>query len=718
MNTQTQNLKKILRIITIILISSTLLTPLIFSSGMFFPYITGKAFFMRIIILLSSISYTGLILFDKNSRPKKSFMLYSLLGFIFILFLAMLNSINPSRSFWSNFERMEGLVTMLYMAALFIVSASTIKRKEWSYVMGVSLAISLVVGINALGGTDRISGYLGNSSYLGVYAQIHIFLGMLGALMVFRGNREKELMESGEHKSAHKLSSTQFTYIILFVAISVFNAYILYKTGTRGAFVGLVVGLVLSSIYFAWKEKNKAIRFSAVGFLAVIVLSVGLLGIFKQSQFVKGNPLLSRFSALVTTDFKSVLDTQGEARTMIWKMAFKGVEERPILGWGQDNFGYVFAKYYDPHMFSQEQWFDRSHDVFMDWLIAAGVLGLLGYLSLFGSALYFLFAKKSGFTVIEKSIWLGLLAAYFIHNIFVFDNLSSYVLFFFILGYIHDRYTHDKNGPVSHKDMNEEEFNKMILVGVISILLFSYVGYQTILKPYTQNVSLIGLLSKLQTTGVPQDIGKEFKDIFETSPNGQMETFEQMSTILGKVNSAPSVSTTTKQELFSAYQNIVKKYDAEKNQDARFNYFVANTYTNLGLNDQALVYANKAYELSPQKQSFAYVKAVSLVAKGNEDLQVLSVLKKAYDDAPENITAFGYYVGTLSEIAKKNNYPIEQVNYIADTLVQGYVKNNHDIILTKEFWAMFTNKPVKDLLVQRMITELPDQKDKLLEVSK
>ena len=68
---------------------------------------------------------------------------------------------------------------------------------------------------------------------------------------------------------------------------------------------------------------------------------------------------------------------------MIWNISWQGVKERPILGWGQDNFSFVFTKYYNPQMYAQEPWFDRSHNVFLDWLVAAGVVGLIAYLYLF-----------------------------------------------------------------------------------------------------------------------------------------------------------------------------------------------------------------------------------------------------------------------------------------------------------------------------------------------
>jgi O-antigen ligase len=661
------------------------------------------------------------MLLDKNSRPKKSAMLYVLGGFMIILLLATLNSINPTRSMWSNFERMEGFVTMLYMAALFVVASSTIRFREWPWVMNTSIVISIVVGIQALStattSADRISGYLGNSTYLGVYALIHIFFGLLGAAMIFRGNRERELMESGEHKTAHKLSIRNYTHIAAYLFVSVFNAFILFKTGTRGAFVGLVIGLILSSIYLSWKEKNKIIRFGAMGFLVAVLLSVSFLGIFKNSAVVQNSNQLNRFSGLITTDYKSVLKNQGEARTMIWRMAFEGVKERPFLGWGQDNFGYVFAKYYNPGMYGQEQWFDRSHNVFMDWLIAGGVLGLLGYLSLFATALYFIFSKRSKFTVIEKAVWLGALTAYFVHNIFVFDNLSSYVLFFLILAYINDRYTHDRHEKVDGKNLSENETNKIILISIVSVIVLIFIAYQTILKPYTQNKSIINILQSSQNINELNKVDTNFKNVLNLGPTGKFEAFEQLSTYLPKIIALQSISTTTKQNLVKVFEESVKEYDQKISDDARYNYFVSNTYSALGDKDRALIYVNKAYDLSPQKQSFAYAKALVMLNHGDLD-GVIALLKKAYEDAPQNLAAFGYYTGMLVEKAKADNYSVVSINNVATALVEGYTKNGHDMVLKKELWDLFTDRRVKTILVNRVVELLPEKRSEVLEASK
>src|SRR3989344_2405547 len=133
---------------------------------------------------------------------------------------------------------------------------------------------------------------------------------------------------------------------------------------------------------------------------------MGGLFLLKDQTWVREAPGVGR---LVTI---SLQDSTTKARIMNWGTAWQGVKERPVLGWGQDNFAVVFNKYYNPQMYGQEQWFDRVHNVVFDWLVAGGVLGLLAYLSLFVFALWYIWRRDAGersFTVSEGSILTGLL---------------------------------------------------------------------------------------------------------------------------------------------------------------------------------------------------------------------------------------------------------------------------------------------------------------------
>jgi tetratricopeptide (TPR) repeat protein len=426
-----------------------------------------------------------------------------------------------------------------------------------------------------------------------------------------------------------------------------------------------------------------------------------------------------------------VLANQGQARTVLWKMAYKGVEEKPLLGWGQDSFGYIFAKYYDPAMYAQEQWFDRSHNVFLDWLVAAGVLGLLGYLLLFVFGLMCVFSKRARLTVIEKSILLGLLTAYFIHNLFVFDNLSSYVLFFLLLAYMHERYTYD--AIHAHIDAHKKGSSQIdtgtliIASGFVAVLLASYVGYKTIAQPYIQNHTLINAMTMSAQQGqvtkelyakmkkTPADVALEdMKKVFSLGYTGQAEAFEQLNNVATALFSSETVSDTTKLGFFNLYQDRVTHNDAHIQGDPRYSFFTSAFYSKIGSYDKALEYAKKTYDLSPSKQSFAYQLAILELQKANIN-GALVYLKKAYEDAPQNPDAFGYYVSTLIEAARTSptTFDTAKLTALAEVLATGYTKFGHTILVNDKLWELFTKTGKKIYarqLAARLIILVPEKK--------
>ncbi len=93
---------------------------------------------------------------------------------------------DPFRSFWSNFERMEGYVTLIHLFAFFLVAASVLFRSNvWNLLLkttlGVSVYISLYGVLQLLGFLTinqsgvRLDGTLGNAAYLAIYCIFAIF---------------------------------------------------------------------------------------------------------------------------------------------------------------------------------------------------------------------------------------------------------------------------------------------------------------------------------------------------------------------------------------------------------------------------------------------------------------------------------------------------------------------------------------------------------------
>ena len=122
----------------------------IVSSSMFFPFHNGKKFFFQIIVEVMTALWLVLMLFDARYKPRKSWVLAMLAIFVGVVALSSIFGENFYRSFWSNYERMEGLVTYLHLLAYFLVLAGTLKtEKVWSWLFNTSLFASVIMAFTA-----------------------------------------------------------------------------------------------------------------------------------------------------------------------------------------------------------------------------------------------------------------------------------------------------------------------------------------------------------------------------------------------------------------------------------------------------------------------------------------------------------------------------------------------------------------------------------------
>src|SRR5687767_14284643 len=91
------------------------LTPLIVANSFFFPFITGKAFYFRIVIEIAVVAWVVLAVLDAEYRPRFSWIGAAVVGFVAWMFIANLFAIDVPKAFWSNFERMEGWVLLVHL---------------------------------------------------------------------------------------------------------------------------------------------------------------------------------------------------------------------------------------------------------------------------------------------------------------------------------------------------------------------------------------------------------------------------------------------------------------------------------------------------------------------------------------------------------------------------------------------------------------------------
>jgi tetratricopeptide (TPR) repeat protein/O-antigen ligase len=599
--------------------------PFVISDTMFFPFITGKNFAFRILVELLLGGWAILAVFDKAYRPKFSWLLISILSFVSIIAIADIFGANPFKSIWSNFERMEGLLTLVHLLGYFVVAGLMLNtEKLWNWFWNTTVAVSAIIGIYGLlqlagkitinQGGVRLDATLGNASYLAIYMLFHVFIT---AFLLVRCLPAK-------HTDGYVAGRGASWVRYLYSAVIILQLVILYFTATRGALIGIVGGIFLTTLLIALLEKKrKRLRKLSIGILAIVVVFTGIFFLVKDAEFANKSGTLGRLS--------SISLEEGATRFTIWGMALQGVKERPLLGWGQENFNFVFNKYYEPSLYAQEQWFDRVHNIFFDWLIAGGILGFLAYISIPIFMLYYLWRRlEIDLSVTEKSIFTGLLAGYFFHNMFVFDNIISYILFFSVAAYI---YTHSTVIRKKGIAMGDEELGSrsgdgmkrvavsFIIVAVIFSLYFFNIKGMATAKDIIRSISP-------QTGGVDVNIAS-FEKAASYDVVGKQEIAEQMvTTALNVRGQNADIEIQTK--FFELANKEMSALIEEVPNDARLRIFYGAFLTQFNLYDEALPHLKKAVELSPNKQTIRFELGTAYLNLGELD-KALEIFKDAYE---------------------------------------------------------------------------------------
>src|SRR3989344_5477331 len=208
---------------------------------------------------------------------------------------------------------------------------------------------------------QRFAGSLGNPAYLGSYMLFSLFFA--GFLISGKG------VKFGERLALISLS-------ILFFAFFLFAQ-------TRGAFLGLIVSVVVFLLFYAFK--NSVHRRSLIITALILTLLFSTLIYFRESPAIKNMPVIGRLLRV------SVFDRSVQSRLWVWQTAYEGWKERPILGWGPENFTKVFNNRFDIWHFVKQK---------------------------IQSALFFAFP-----------------VAYLIQGIVLFEILPIYLPFFFFLAF-------------------------------------------------------------------------------------------------------------------------------------------------------------------------------------------------------------------------------------------------------------------------------------------
>jgi len=566
-------------------------TPLMVANPFFFPFITGKAFYLRALIEIAVGAWVVLALLDKEYRPRFSWIGASVVGFVVWMFIADAFALNAMKAFWSNFERMEGWVLLVHLLGLFF-SASAVLRveKKWRAWFLTSLGVSVVLVGYALlqlngtltihQGSTRIDASLGNSAYFAIYLLFSVFVALWLALT------EK--------------------YVWLkwsLIALAVIEGTLIFFTETRGTIIGLVLALALAALLTALTASKQA-RGWAVGAFVLILVLIGSFYLARDSSFIQNNHVLQRIASISLAD--------GQTRFTIWSMAFKGILERPLTGYGQEGFNYVFNKYYEPSLYAQEQWFDRAHNAFIDWFTAGGIPAFLLYISLFGSAIMLLWKsseprrqesglrpKASELSRPERIALTAALVGYAVHNFFVFDNLYSYIYFFAILALIDSQVSRPIEKFETAPELSAEDGTTYALP-IATVAVFALIWFVNISGMQTASKLIVAI----SPSNDPSKNLAAFEYLAAHPPFAMQEVREQMVSFASVVVQSSSMPNEQKQKAASLAIIEMQKQVASYPLDARVHLQLSYAYRIVGDSAMAIKEIESAILLSPKKIGF------------------------------------------------------------------------------------------------------------------
>ncbi len=468
--------------------------PFLIYQGFFFPG-TATRVVNLIIVVEILVLLLAILLFKKNINFGIIKSPITLIGLVFlaIITITSIHGVDFSSSFWSKATRMTGIFYFFHLGLFYLFCVSFFDKegilKNFLKIIllfgGLFSILSLLSGdgFGLIFNSKVWTGFtIGNSTFAAMYLYA-VF--MLSIYWVFS-------IKDEIRKWWYYLLPVIFLinpYIIninIWTGQANFPRDLLSIFGEAQATAYTIFASIIAVIcvHFVLKIKNRKIT-------NTIVISGVIVGILIV--------VLSSFSFLSPNGYlqKKYLERSSPARPMVWNIAKQAINDKPWLGWGNDNFDRAFELHYDNRLLEgkngSEPWFDRAHNIFLDQLVETGYIGLFFYLLIYLIliiCLLYVFIKTTN----KKNQYLSvILIIYFVGHLIeiqtVFDTSISYVPFVIMMAVSAVLYYQVKVSQGREKLIWSISENYRYIIGTILIVFVSYsfVAFLPILKAEIAN---------------------------------------------------------------------------------------------------------------------------------------------------------------------------------------------------------------------------------------
>ncbi|PIZ10752.1 hypothetical protein COY54_01170 [Candidatus Falkowbacteria bacterium CG_4_10_14_0_8_um_filter_41_36] len=635
--------------------------------AMAFFLATDNVFELNKIVLFRSLVYIlfslTLIkaLFWPSQRKFSLRYLWLVLALLIFGALSLFFSVDSANSYYGLSDRQQGYRSLLFYAwwffLLFYNLAATdnlekkLSRIFW-VIMGVSFLVSLyailqILGIDFIAWTEppfvtlRATSTLGQPNFLGSYLLLVMPLTIYG-LIKYRHFWRRFILAL--------LLPMQFITLII--------------TESRAAWLGLLGALILLA---GWNLSRFWPKISASKKRGLILISV-LAAITFFLALSQSSYVADRFKSSVDLKHGSV-----SARLNFWSGAVKSIWEKPWLGYGWENQGIEFIKYYQVNW--AESGFvnastNRAHNVILDILLAVGIIGLIFYVWIYAS--FFRWANRNRsderYRIWSEALLAAVLAC-LISLLFGFSIVVTEVYFWSYLAIV---------AVINARLDSASETSlkiglKMPIKFLIIILAVTFSGYQISreFKTLTANNYFLEMRQVLTQDDYP-------KALFYYQKIKEQKVYDFSYTYYF-VDSLPyDLETTISPALVGLVERELSNILPQLTLNDYDHYYLkAKIYTLLQNYPQAEGYYQKIIDLSPQLPKNYFVQAKFYVASGRDDLaladfeKVLPLLP-APENYPESLSSaeksVAYYQSLIfKELGdlyfRQENYSLAGQNY-------------------------------------------------------
>jgi O-antigen ligase len=393
------------------------LLPLLYSNGFLYPYVAPKTFAFRTlgICVLAAFLYLALSRREFYFERLRSKWLWIPAALLAVSYITSLLGVDFFHSFWSVFDRGDGLLTFTACVVFFygvVLTANDVFLQRLArlslWIGGLVALYAVLQWLQATMGMNfplietprgRYGATFGNAAFMAAYLGMTLFLSAVVA-REYRG---------WWRYSVYASIALQLLAVLL--------------SATRGTVLALGVALALACCYYALKGVGQ-MRMYARALIVLGLIFVALFFTFRAKLAQIPFEPVQRIASI------SLADATVSSRLFIWKNISESALEKPLTGFGAEHVEILFNRFYDPGLIIEE-WFDRSHNVYLDYFVQYGVFGFALYLALVVAAL------RAGMSVLKRDEVFGLCimlatVVYAVQNFFVFDTALSLWLFFAI----------------------------------------------------------------------------------------------------------------------------------------------------------------------------------------------------------------------------------------------------------------------------------------------